>query len=87
MRFTNLERSFTRKGFMSEGHSINRPPFFDGIGYSYWKNKMEVFIRAQDYEIWKVVNNSPYILPKDENEWTSEHIMKSKLNFSVMNIM
>ena len=47
MRFDDLERSFIRKGFIVEGHSINRPPFFDGTGYSYWKNRMEVFIRAK----------------------------------------
>ena len=45
------------------------------------------FLHSQEYEIWKVVNSSPYILPKDESEWTYEHIMHSKLNFSAMNIM
>ena len=72
---------------MPEGHSIHRPPFFDGNNFTYWKNRMHVFLRSQDYEIWKVVNNGPYTLSKDENEWTSEHIMQSKLNFSAMNIM
>ena len=48
---------------------------------------MHVFLRSQDYEIWKVVNNGPYDLPEDENEWTTEQIMQSKLNFSTMNIM
>ena len=48
---------------------------------------MHVFLCSQDYEIWNVVNNSPYTLSEDENEWTSEHIMQSKLNLSVMNIM
>ena len=51
MRSADLERSFIGKGFMAEGHSINQPPFFEGTGYSYWKNRMEVFIRAQDYEV------------------------------------
>ena len=48
---------------------------------------MHVFLRSQDYEIWKVVNNGPYDLPEDENKWTTKHIMQSKLNFSAMNIM
>ena len=48
---------------------------------------MHVFLRSQEYEIWKVVNSGPYVLSEDESEWTSEHIMHSKLNFSAMNIM
>ena len=48
------------KGFIAEGHSINRPPFFNGLDYSYWKNRMQVFLRAQNYEIWKVVEAGPY---------------------------
>ena len=48
---------------------------------------MHVFLCSQDYEIWKVISNGPNILPEDENEWTTEHIMHSKLNFSAMNIM
>ena len=33
------------------------------------------------------MNNGPYALLEDENEWTDEHIMQSKVNFSAMNIM
>ncbi|MED6109556.1 hypothetical protein PIB30_034866 [Stylosanthes scabra] len=31
-----------------EGHSTVRPPLFDGTNYSHWKNKMRIWIRAQD---------------------------------------
>ena len=51
---------------MAEGHSISRPPYFDGTRYSYWKNRMEVFIDAQDYEVGKVVSQGPFQLPDDE---------------------
>ena len=54
----------TAKGLMPEGHSITRPPFFNGTNYPYWKSRMEVFLRANDYEIWKVVKFGPYDLPE-----------------------
>ncbi|MQL81186.1 hypothetical protein Taro_013641 [Colocasia esculenta] len=75
------------KGFIAEGHSVTRPPFFDGSDYSYWKNMMQVFLRAQDYELWKIVDKGPAELPEDEDLWTKEQIKKSTLNWSAMNMM
>ena len=48
---------------------------------------MHVFLRSQDYEIWRVVKSGPYELLKDESKWTEEDIKQSKVNFSAMNIM
>ena len=62
------------KNYMSEGHSIHHPSFFDGSNYTYWKNRMHVFLRSQDYEIWKVVNSNPFELLEDESKWTEEDI-------------
>ena len=62
----------TNKGFMVEGHSMSRPPFFDGTDYSYWKNRMQVFLRAQDYKLWKIVSKGAYELPANEDTWTRE---------------
>lgn len=75
------------KGYMPEGHSINRPPYFDGTNFTYWKNRMQVFLRAQDHEIWKVVNTGPHVLSEDESKWTEDEVKKAKLNYSAMNIM
>ena len=50
-----------------EGHSIHQPPFFNGTNYSYWKNRMMVFLRSQDYEVWRVIDKGPYKLPEDED--------------------
>ena len=48
---------------------------------------MQVFLRAQDHQIWKVVSRGPFLLPKDDETWTRDQITKSNLNWSVMNIM
>ena len=48
---------------------------------------MEVFICAQDYEVWKVVSQGPFQLPDDESTWNREQIRQSVINYSTMNIM
>ena len=64
-----------------EGHSIMRPPLFNGDNYSYWKTRMRLFIQANDYEVWKIIVNGPLIpkkkvrdciVPKEENEWDEQ---------------
>lgn len=30
-----------------------KPPFFVGLDYTYWKMRMEVFLRAQGNVIWQ----------------------------------
>ena len=48
---------------------------------------MTVFLRSQDYEIWRVINKGPYELPEDEKSWNPLQIKQSTVNFSAMNIM
>ena len=36
---------------MLEGQSITRPPHFNGQHYGWWKNRMENYIQAEDYEL------------------------------------
>ena len=75
------------RGYISEGHSLNKPPYFNRSDYSYWKNRMQVFLRAQDHQIWKVVSRGPFLLSEDDETWTRDQITKSNLNWSAMNIM
>ena len=72
---------------MPEGHSTTRPPFFKGTNYPYWKARMEVFLRATDYDVWRVIQAGPHELPKDEAEWTRDQIKKSTVNYSAINMM
>ena len=44
-----------------EGNSINRPLFFNGEDYHYWKNRMQIFIEAIDLNIWKAIEFGPFI--------------------------
>ena len=48
---------------------------------------MTIFLRSQDYEVWRVIEKGPYEMPEDEDTWTHEHIKQSTVNYNVMNIM
>jgi len=52
--------------FMFEGGSATRPPLFKGADYYYWKDKMELFLRLQDNNMWPVIEDGNYI-PYDED--------------------
>ncbi|MED6182198.1 hypothetical protein PIB30_119225 [Stylosanthes scabra] len=80
-----------------EGHSSNRPPFFNGKNYAYWKERMMVFVQSIDYNIWKIILNGPNIptkttaegnvVPKEEHEWDDEDKKKVEFNAKAMNMM
>ena len=44
---------------MTEGQSIIRPPHFFGSNYKYSKARMRLFIQANDYESWNIIENGP----------------------------
>ncbi|MED6202536.1 hypothetical protein PIB30_106587 [Stylosanthes scabra] len=46
----------------NEGISITRPPIFDGVNFSYWKNRMMIWICSQDSRIWDVIEEGNYVL-------------------------
>jgi len=52
---------------MPEGHSVTRPPYFNGHHYSWWKNHMKKYIQADDYELWMIIQNGP-LIPKRQSK-------------------
>ncbi|GAU17216.1 hypothetical protein TSUD_178470 [Trifolium subterraneum] len=73
--------------FISEGSSSTRPPLFEGDNYYYWKDKMELFLRSQDNNMWAVVEVGEYtplvkdsFTPKPQLEWTTQESDRVLLN-------
>ena len=62
---------------MLEGQSITRPPYFNGQHYGWWKNRMENYIQAEDYELWMLIKNRP-LIPKVTKEDGKVIIKKSE---------
>ena len=42
-------------------NSINKPLVFNGEGYHYWKNYMQIFIEAINLNIWEAIEIVPFI--------------------------
>ncbi|XP_056695347.1 uncharacterized protein [Spinacia oleracea] len=75
---------------LEEGYSTQRPPMFSGKYYSYWRNRMEIFIKAEDYQVWRVIevgdfqvtklNTSGETVPKPVAEFDKADYEKLELN-------
>ena len=72
-----------------EGHSINRPPLFNGSNYQFFYNRMSIFMRSYDYEMWDVVLDGLYVPMKTgtrvealvlklRSEWSKSDVKKCK---------
>ena len=46
---------------IAKGHSINRPPYFNGEDYPYWKDRMRLFIKSTSLDMWEIIENGDYI--------------------------
>ncbi|XP_077228504.1 uncharacterized protein LOC143861459 [Tasmannia lanceolata] len=63
-----------------EGHASNRPPYFNGLNYEYWKIKMAFYLKSIDFEIWELVQDG-YIEPTtDRKEWSPTDKRKATLD-------
>ncbi|KAK8663003.1 hypothetical protein V6N13_024884 [Hibiscus sabdariffa] len=62
-----------------ESQSITKPPYFNGDNYPYWKNRMRLFIKSNDYQVWDVVEDGPFIPMKREGD---RMILKIKVKMS-----
>jgi len=79
-----------------EGNSINRPPFFNGVGYHYWKTCKQIFIEAIDLNIWEAIEIRPYIptmaagnttIQKPRDQWSEEEKRLVQYNLKAKNII
>ena len=81
-----------------EGHSLNRPVLFDGSNYQFWSNRMSIFIRSYDYQMWDIVLDGSYVpmkigtrvealVPKLRSEWSKSKVKKVKVNFKAINTL
>ena len=65
---------------MCEGQSIIRPPYFNGQHYDWWKNRIENYIQAEDYELWMFIKNGPLIPTKVNKDGTKIHKKPKEFN-------
>ncbi|VFQ96713.1 unnamed protein product [Cuscuta campestris] len=81
---------------IGEGQSTSRPPLFDGTNYSYWKERMRIYIRSTNFQLWLVIKNGEEIpmkkvgettVPKTEDEFDAEDIKKVENYAKAINML
>ncbi|VFQ89691.1 unnamed protein product [Cuscuta campestris] len=81
---------------IGEGQSTSRPPLFDGTNYSYWKERMRIYIRSTNFQLWLVIKNGEEIpmkkvgettVPKTKNEFDAEDIKKIENYAKAINML
>ncbi|KAH1107794.1 hypothetical protein J1N35_011562 [Gossypium stocksii] len=63
--FLALEQNST---ILGKGHSTMKPHLFNGTNYSYWRTRMNLFIQANDYKVWRIITNGSSIPIKRDKE-------------------
>jgi acyl-CoA hydrolase len=77
--------------YIPEGLSCTKPPLFNGKNYYFWKGKMELFLKSQDVDMWKVITEGNFVPQstdavtavvtiKPETSWTDTDKKKVLLN-------
>lgn len=79
-----------------EGAGTGRPPLFNGTHYSYWKNRMRIFIESMEFDLWTIVEEG-YTKPtittegitteKPKSRWSIDEKNKYTLNSRAMNAL
>ncbi|VFQ69601.1 unnamed protein product [Cuscuta campestris] len=81
---------------LGEGQSTTRPPLFDGTNYTYWKERMRIFIQANNFLLWRIIKNGEEVpmkkvgettVPKTEDEYDAQDIKKIENNAKAINIL
>ncbi|XP_021721230.1 uncharacterized protein LOC110688773 [Chenopodium quinoa] len=82
---------------LEEGYSTQRPPMFNGKFYTYWKNRMEIFIKAENYQVWRVIevgnfevtktNAQNELIPKPMSEYEKEDFDKMEINAMAVKLL
>ncbi|GAV60034.1 zf-CCHC domain-containing protein/UBN2 domain-containing protein, partial [Cephalotus follicularis] len=72
-------------------------PFFSGEDFSYWKSRMEIYLKSRDFRNWLSVKNGPHtpmklndkneLVSKPEDEWDEEDFRKLTIDNKALNIL
>ncbi|VFQ97275.1 unnamed protein product [Cuscuta campestris] len=81
---------------LGEGQSTTRPPLFDGTNYTYWKERMRIYIQSTNFLLWRIIKNGKDVpmkkvgetnVPKTEDEYDAQDIKKVENNAKAINII
>ncbi|XP_038991756.1 uncharacterized protein LOC120115057 [Hibiscus syriacus] len=66
--------------YMEDSQLVNKPPYFNGANYAYWKNTMMHFIQVNDLGAWNSINKGYSTPPGEMDDWSDGEKKKFQLN-------
>ena len=66
---------------------LNRPHFFDGMNYSYWKCRITIYLKSINFELWDIVINGYTPNKVSYREWNDEEKRIAQLDVKGLNIL
>ncbi|XP_077215726.1 uncharacterized protein LOC143850352 [Tasmannia lanceolata] len=64
----------------AEGQASNRPPYFNGLNYGYWKIRMDFYLKSIDFEMWELIEEG-FVEPTTERKtWSATDKKKATLD-------
>ncbi|VFQ70404.1 unnamed protein product [Cuscuta campestris] len=81
---------------IGEGKSTTRPPLFDGTNYTYWKERMRIYIRSTNFQLKLVIKNGEEVpmkkvgdklITKTEDEFDAKDIKKVENYAKAINML
>nr|XP_009757924.1 PREDICTED: uncharacterized protein LOC104210676 [Nicotiana sylvestris] len=91
-----MENQVIIGALFQEGTSQVRPPYFNGQYFSHWKVRMEIFAKAYDVKVCRVIKKGNYPLPvatppltdpKDIDSYSKEQMKVVQLNNKARNLL
>ncbi|XP_009765657.2 uncharacterized protein LOC107805647 [Nicotiana tabacum] len=79
-----------------EGTSQVKPPYFNGQHFSHWKVRMEIFAKACDVKVWRVIkmgnypllaSTPPLVDPDDIDSYSKEQLEAVQVNNKARNLL
>ena len=69
------------------GKSTTIPPYFDGLNYPYWKDRMSIYLQSNNIKLWKIIRlgYSPPIYENSDNPILVEELDDTQLEIHSLN--
>ncbi|GJR60166.1 hypothetical protein Tco_1502328 [Tanacetum coccineum] len=61
-----------------EGQSMQRPPHFESDSLNYWKNKLEIYVKSKDLDLWHVITEGDFLPIQNNPETKLDEVVPFK---------
>ncbi|XP_077232436.1 uncharacterized protein LOC143869763 [Tasmannia lanceolata] len=70
-----------------EGQSTSTPPFFNGTNYGHWKAKMKIYLKGQEFGVWRSIEKGYEEPFTNSDAWSLQEKANFTMNYKAMNAL